>query len=96
MKPIDMMPPSMRPQRSERRTTEGWEVRIKPPDFIGQREPVIVRLTEDQHTRMMKWLETGALIQDCLPDLSDSDREKLMTGLDDEQFAAASRSDDPD
>jgi hypothetical protein len=70
----------MSPRRSERRIEGGWEVTITPPAFIAQSKPATVRLTEDQHERMMKWL-AGALIQDCLPELSSEDREKLMTGL---------------
>jgi hypothetical protein len=65
-----------------------WLVGITPPGFIGGEE-VVVKLTEDQIRRFKRWLGGAGLIQDLLPELSDSEREKLITGLDDEAFAEA-------
>jgi hypothetical protein len=65
-----------------------WLVGTTPPGFIGGEEAV-VKLTGDQFRRYKQWLRGHGLIQDCLPDLSAGDREKLITGLDDEAFAEA-------
>ena len=65
-----------------------WLVGITPPGFIGGEE-VVVKLTGDQFRRYKQWLAGHGLIQQCLPDLGASDREKLITGLDDEAFTAA-------
>jgi hypothetical protein len=50
-------------------------------------------LTADQYRRYRRWREGGVLIQDALPDLSVSQREKIMTGLDDEAFTRAAHLD---
>lgn len=70
-----------------------WLVGITPPDFIGGDE-VTVKLTEDQFRRFLQWLDGRDLIQQCLPDLNVSEREKILSGLDDEAFAAACEEDD--
>lgn len=59
-------------------------------------------LTGKPHTMTMKmtrkqfeaWDRHGVLIQDALPQLSPSEREFLLTGSTDEEFAAAFGSDD--
>ena len=61
---------------------------VKPPAFIGG-EGVTVHLTSDQYIRYCQWQDGDGLIQDLLPDLSDSQREALMTGMSGEDFAAA-------
>lgn len=59
----------------------GWVVVITPPEFINpSRTSVRVSLSDDQFRRYGDWLN-GKLIQEAMPDLSPSDREKLMTGL---------------
>lgn len=70
-----------------------WLVGTTPPKFIGGEE-VVVKLTADQFRRYKQWLRGHGLIQECLPELKDSDREKLITGLDDEAFAEACRSEE--
>ena len=65
-----------------------WLVGVTPPGFIGGEE-VVIKLTGDQFRRYKQWLAGHGVIQQCLPELSNSDREKLITGLDDEAFAAA-------
>jgi hypothetical protein len=72
-----------------------WLVGTTPPGFIGGEE-VVVKLTGDQFRRYKQWLRGHGLIQDCLPELNDSDREKLITGLDDEGFAAVCGADNDD
>ena len=87
MKPIDMM--KLGPQRTSVRAADGiWTVTVTPPPWTTFAAST-VRLTPDQHARYLTWLAGDALIQDALPDLSDAEREILITGIDDEQFSAA-------
>ena len=86
MKPIDMM--NLGPQRTSARGADGiWTVTVTPPDWTGFAASTI-RLTPDQHARYLAWLDGDVLIQDALPDLSDAEREILITGIDDEEFTA--------
>lgn len=61
-------------------------IHVRPPAMIGDLPEQQVPLTEEQYEGYKRWRDTGALIQDCLPDLSPSQREMLMTGLGDEEF----------
>jgi hypothetical protein len=58
----------------------GYRIDITPPKFMGGRT-VTVMLTEEQFVGYLRW-QRGELIQECLSDLSEDDREKLMSGLD--------------
>lgn len=92
MRPIDMIP-GFAPQRTERKVgVDCWQVTVKPPAFIGG-TGVTVTMSQDQYSRYQLW-RGGMLIQDALPDLTDSQREGLMTGLADDEFAAACEDDD--
>ena len=53
-----------------------------------------VVLEPEQYLPFVKWLRGEGMIQDLLPGLSVSDREILMSGLDDQSFAAATGGDD--
>jgi len=55
---------------------------------MQQNGPVTVTLTPDQYQRFLQWFNGAGLIQDLLPDLDASTREKLQSGLDDESFGA--------
>lgn len=68
-----------------------YYVYVKPPQIVGNYPEVDVMLTEDQYQRYLLWREGPLLIQDALPDLSLSEREKLMTGLGDEDFQKMAR-----
>jgi hypothetical protein len=83
----------MFPTREEEPHGENYLVTITPPAFMGG-EPQKVILTPDQFARYLTWKDRGVLIQNALPDLSPSDREKLMSGLDDEGFKKACGSSD--
>lgn len=50
----------------------------------GKTESVEIDVTEEQ----IKSWKDGALIQDAMPHLSQSDREFIMTGITDEQWHA--------
>ena len=41
----------------------------------------ILKLTFEQHERYMKYVSGIGHIQDLLPELSDDDRERLITGI---------------
>jgi hypothetical protein len=73
------------PRRIEQ-TDNGFAVFVQPPAFAGSppTDEVRVDLTADQYRRFCLWLEGHGPIQKLLGDVSRSDREKLMTGLDDE------------
>ena len=87
MKPIDLM--RFGPSRAETKNTDGtWLVTVTPHAWANSK-PSSVTLSVSQYDRYLQWLDGSALIQDALPDLSDSDREILLTGLDDEEFHAA-------
>jgi hypothetical protein len=59
----------------------GYRIGITPPKFMGGRT-VSVMLTEQQFAGYLRWQRGEGLIQECLPDLSADDCEKLMSGLD--------------
>ncbi len=71
------------PKREAEPAGDGWLVKVTPA-FGG--EPAIVYLTGDQHRRYQQWLASGTLIQHALPDLSDDDREILISGLGPDDF----------
>lgn len=45
-----------------------------------------LEVTPDQWERILDWITKGGPIQDHLPDLTDAQRELLMTGIRDEDF----------
>jgi hypothetical protein len=72
----------LQPTRKARQLENGdWLVKVTPPEWSGFHESTIV-LDADQFHRFKTWLHNGTLIQDALPDLSPSEREVLMTGID--------------
>jgi len=77
-----------------------WEIQVTPPMWM-QSDPtkplptLTVYLTQDQYQRYCMW-KRGALIHQCLPDLTASQREVLMTGLGDDDFHNATMEDDDD
>jgi hypothetical protein len=76
----------MKPQRHEVLTDKDtFIIYVTPPSILGL-PTVSVELTKDQYRRYRRWIEGIDLIQNALPDLSASEREKLMTGLGDEDF----------
>lgn len=78
-------PHRLAPSRRVEKTEHGYIVFVKPPDFLGYPE-VSVFLTPDQFGRYEQWQRKELLIQEALPELSDSEREMLMSGLSDEDF----------
>jgi hypothetical protein len=72
----------IQPTRKARLLDSGdWLVKVTAPEWSGFHESTIV-LDADQFQRFKRWLQDGTLIQDALPDLSPSEREVLMTGID--------------
>ena len=85
MRPIDRIP-GFGPTRGVRRESDdSFTVTVKPPAFMNLPQ-VEVHLTRLQYLNYLKWLNGDAMIQELLPELSASDREKLMSGLGDEDF----------
>jgi hypothetical protein len=93
MKPIDIL--SLGPKREAvfRKTLGTWLVTVTPPEW-SEFKASAVTLTNDQYTRYLDWNGGGKLIQDCLPDLSPSQREILMSGIGDEEFDSLRSEDD--
>jgi hypothetical protein len=81
IEPVNLIFPPV--ERSQRyiRETKMWEVTVSPPASSGWNCTSKVMLTDDQHGRFCYWLVNGGLIQEILPDLSDDQREQLMTGI---------------
>ena len=81
VKPIDLL--GMGLTRSERYVSERnmWEITIQPPAWSGLTKAGTIFLTEDQHRRYCQWLKDGTLIQDVFPELSLSQREILISGI---------------
>lgn len=84
MKPIDVA--GFGPKREVKEDGDGFIVMVTPPKFIGPHPTMEVRLTADQYERYLKWRESDVLLQDILPELSSSDREKLITGIGPEEW----------
>jgi hypothetical protein len=72
-------------RRFEQHDDGSVTIHVQPPPIIGKYPEVSVKLTEDQFERY-QWWRRGKLIQEALPDLSDDDRELLMTGLRNDDF----------
>lgn len=92
-KPIDMIQAFAPKREAEKSPDGGYIISVTPPAIVGLPTRRI-SLTADQYRRYQQWLDTGTLIQDCLPDLDDSERELLMTGLSDADFEAMCGDDD--
>lgn len=91
---IDMVDPSFAAKRRVEEVENGVIVYVKPPPIIGDLPERSVTLTNDQYMRYRLWRETDRTIQEMLPELTDSQREILMSGLDDEVFHKIAGSDD--
>ena len=72
--------PGFTPSRRIEKTSDGYTVHVRPPTTMGEYPEVSVKMTEEQFDRYL-WWRRGKLIQEALPDLSDDQREMLMTGL---------------
>jgi hypothetical protein len=87
--------PGFSPSRRIERTTDGYVIHVRPPATMGDYPEVSVVLTEGQYERY-QWWRRGMLIQEALPDLSDDQREMLMTGLCDAEFHHIARDPEED
>jgi hypothetical protein len=85
--------PGFTPSRRVEKTSDGYMIYVKPPEFMGCPE-VSVYLTKDQFDRYAKWRSGVMNIQEALPELSISTHEMLMSGLGDKDWDRITR--DPD
>jgi hypothetical protein len=83
MKPIDVL--GFGPKRTVVQVGENYCITVTPPTATKLKARSVT-LNADQWLRYQAWLG-GRLIQDALPDLSDDDREILITGIGPEDFA---------
>lgn len=85
----------MIPTRSHRQLEGGqWEITVTPPKWSGFVCTSVVMLSQSQFNRYEEWLVTGGLIQVLLPDLTDGEREALMSGITPEEWQRAFGGDD--
>lgn len=77
--------PGFAPKREVTRSGDDYIVTVTPPDFMHM-PARSVRLTSAQHTNYLRWRNGHGMIQDCLQDLSDDDREILQTGIGPDDF----------
>jgi len=83
------------PQRRVVKLADGnYDVFCRPPAMVGILPEVKVTLTEAQYQKFVRWQKGEMLIQEAFPELSASEREKLMTGLGDEDFKKIAGDDD--
>ena len=83
---IDMVDPSFAATRRVKQTETGYIVYVKPAPIMGDFPENSVFLTPEQYERYLRWCNGLAPIKQALPDLSDSEREIVMTGFDEEDF----------
>lgn len=57
---------------------------VTPPAIISLQKTE-VKMTQDQATRFLQWYNGQGLIQDCLPELSPTEREQILTGISPEE-----------
>lgn len=93
MKPIDQL--GFGPTRNVVEDGEGgYLLMVTPPKLLGPKPTMTINLTTDQYHRYLLWRDTGVLIQNALPELSNSERELIMTGLSDQDFHNVARSEE--
>lgn len=85
--------PGFTPSRRVEKISDGYMIYVQPPKFMALPE-VSVYLTKDQFDRYAKWRSGVMMIQEALPELNDSTREMLMSGLGDKDWDRITR--DPD
>lgn len=91
MKPIDIL--NMGPTRTVTENQDGtYTIKIVPPSFMGGSGGSIT-LNKKQWLGYLAW-QNGELIQRALPDLTPSQRELILTGLNDEEFFEATYEED--
>jgi len=84
--------PGWNPIRRVVRTTGTHVViGVQPPKFLELPEQTL-SLTTEQYKRYCMWLARGGLIQTTFPELSDSEREIIQTGLGDADFNRITKS----
>lgn len=88
MKPIDIL--NMGPTRTVTENQDGtYTIKIVPRFGSGGS----ITLNQKQWLGYLAW-QNGELIQRALPDLTPSQRELILTGLNDEEFFEATYEDD--
>ena len=75
-------------RKSEPLSDGRWRVTVTPPKWSGF-GPSSLILTDNQYQHYQRWLEGHALIQDELPELSDDQREILISGIGPEEWDRA-------
>lgn len=72
-----------------------YKLTVTPPAWSGFTNGSEVILTEDQKNRYEQWLANpGTLIQDLLSDLSPSQRESIMSGINQDDWEEAFKDDE--
>lgn len=73
------------PKREEQRNPDGsWVISVTPPAWVVKNAKAArIYLTANEYKSYREWRDKGGLIQELLPRLSATQRELLMTGMDD-------------
>src|ERR1700680_4847351 len=74
------MGPGFAQKRVVHESVCGYVVTVTPPEFMALPSQSVC-LTPDQYERYKQWRNGLLLIQDAFPELSDSDKEILMSGI---------------
>lgn len=78
----------IQPQRTIRDLGDGkFELLVEPPAWTGFKSSKLI-LTEQQKKKLIGWLEHGGLIQEIFPELSSSDREIIVSGVNPKEWDA--------
>lgn len=84
-KPVDQL--GIGPIRNAIQDDDGsWIITITPPSWTGFKSSS-VKLDPDQYYRYCLWRVDNSLIQNALPELTDAQREILITGVRQADFA---------
>lgn len=91
------LPEGFGPTREAEPLADGtWRVTVTPPPWSGFAASTII-LNGDQYRRYLSWMGDGGLmIQTALPDLSEAEREILLTGIGPQEWDAEFADDDTD
>jgi len=68
------------PKRELTREGDGWRLTVT-PGMTGICDPSYLHLTEDQKIRFDEWCKGDLLIQEAFPDLDNSQREIILSGI---------------
>lgn len=83
------------PTYTQTNLSDGWvRIKVTPPAWAKVGDGTSIDLTAGQFERFQEWKRTGRKIQDILPDLTDDQREVLLSGISPEKWTELFPKDD--